>query len=447
MKPTHDIIKKYFRTIEVPDDLSDITTIGPGETDPIESDMTEADVDAIWKSVEALYKTGVYPGISLSLRRQGNLIINRAIGHSHGNGPQDLENTAKRLMSPDTPVCQFSASKAVTAMVIHLLAERRILRLDKPVASYIPEFAANGKGKVTIRDLLSHRGGIPLTPRNTNPEILFNPEAFAEMICRLKPSSAGGKKMAYHAITGGAVLGELVARTTGMNIKEFLAIEIQKPLGFQYFNYGVRNRDIEKVAINYSTGPPLVFPFSAIAARALGATWDYVVRISNDPRFLKTIIPSANLVATADEMCRFFQMMLNRGELDGVRIFKPKTIDEAVRPCGRMGIDRTMIIPMRYSAGLMLGADPVGMWGPFSGSAFGHVGFIHILCWADPSRKISVSLQTTGKSLMGRHVSALAGFLAAVGRHCRIEDEGRASKHNGFSPALLIESAFKRLLL
>ncbi|NOY70723.1 MAG: beta-lactamase family protein [Deltaproteobacteria bacterium] len=447
MNPVRKIIKKHLKTIEVPADLDSVTTIGKGEADPVDTGMTEIDISAIWESVEDLYKTGVYPGISLCLRRHGRLAINRAIGHSHGNGPLDPPDSRKTLMTTDTPVCQFSASKAITAMVIHLLAERDIIDLNTPVAFYIPEFAANGKQKVTVYDLVSHHGGVPLVPKKSDPEILFDPQAFAQLVCSLKPASAGGKTRAYHAITGGAVLGELVQRVTGRSIRRFLAEEIQKPLGFRYFSYGVKDADIASVATNYDTGPPLVFPFSTLAARALGASWGEVVRVSNEPRFLKTIIPAANLVATADEMSRFFQMMLNGGILDGVRIFSPKTIDTAINPYGKMGIDRTMIIPMRYSAGLMLGADPMGMWGPFSDKAFGHVGFIHILCWADPSRDISVSLQTTGKSLVGSHVSKLVRFLMATGRHCRIEDSALANTQKRFSAPLLVEKAFRNLLL
>lgn len=143
--------------------------------------------------------------------------------------------------------------------------------------------------------------------------------------------------------------------------------------------------DIKKVAVNYDTGLPLVFPLSTIAKRALSASWGDVVRISNEPRFMEVIIPAANIVATADEMSQFFQMMLNGGELNGKRIFEPATIQRAVAPADKMWFDGTMVVPMRYSAGMMLGASPLGLWGPFSEAAYGHVGFINIFCWADRS--------------------------------------------------------------
>jgi len=423
MKLFDDAKSKLFRSIHVPEKLNSITTCdSENEVDPLKVGMTVEEVDAIWTSVEDLYRTGIYPGISFCLRKKGLKVINRAIGHSHGNGFNDAPGAPKMLMTPDTPVCQYSASKAVTAMLIHLLDERKMLSLDDPVKKFIPEFAQNSKHEITLHHLISHHGGIPTPPSGSDPEILFDHDGFVKLICGLKPTSSNGGSMAYHAITGGVIMGEVVRRVTGKNIRGLLRETIAEPLGFRYFNYGVPDQDIEKVAVNYDTGLPLVFPFSTLAKRALSVSWGDVVRISNEPRFMQVIIPAANLVATADEMSQFYQMLLNDGELNGKRIFKAATIRRAIAPVAKMWFDGTMIVPMRYSAGLMLGASPVGMWGPYSESAYGHVGFINIFCWADPARDISVSLQTTGKSLAGPHIGPLVKFLFTVGRCCKIKE-------------------------
>jgi CubicO group peptidase (beta-lactamase class C family) len=419
MKLIDTIKSKALRTIRVPKDLTAITTFSPDdEVDPADAAMTREGVDEIWTGVENLYRTGIYPGITFCLRRQGRVVINRGIGHSHGNGPGDFKDSEKILMTPDTPVCQYSASKAVTAMLIHLLAERGEIDLSDPIIRYIPEFGLHGKKNITIYNIISHHGGVPTPPFGVDPEILYDHDGFVSMICNLKPTSKDGRSQAYHAITGGVILGEIVKRVTGRDVREFLAETIQKPLGFKYFNYGVPEKDIKKVAVNYDTGPPLVFPISTMAKRALSVSWGDVVRISNEPRFMQVIIPAANIVATADEMSQFFQMMLNGGELNGRRIFKPETIHRAIAPAAKMWFDGTMVVPMRYSAGMMLGASPVGMWGPFSESAYGHVGFINIFCWADPARDIAVSLQTTGKSLIGPHLLALSKLLFSISKHC-----------------------------
>ena len=108
--------------IYLPDSLSEVTTIACAhEVDPESVGMTSEGGQSIWRSVEGIDETGTHPGISLSMRRQGKLILSRAIGHAKGNGPHSSDDDAKILMRPATPVCYFSASKAVTAFLIHLL--------------------------------------------------------------------------------------------------------------------------------------------------------------------------------------------------------------------------------------------------------------------------------------------------------------------------------------
>jgi len=409
-----------YKTHTVPEDLSTVITIDSSqEVSPKHAGMSIEGVQAIWDSILDMYRTGIYPGISICMRRRGKIVLKRAIGHARGNGPDDPKICEKVLLTPDTPICQFSASKAVTAMIAHLLVERGAINLTDPISYYIPGFGFYGKENTTIYHILSHHGGIPTLPAKADPELLFDPEGFVRMLCDKKPDAPGGRRMAYHAITGGFIIGEIVQRVTGMNIRKFLRETIQRPLRFKYFNFGMDEEDMPKVAMNYSTGFPVVFPLSVVVKRALGAPWNDVVRVSNDPRFLKTIIPAGNLYANADEMCQFFELMLREGVLNGVRIFEPLTIRRAIMESDSMKLDPTMMVPMRYSAGMMLGASPVGMYGPYTSKAFGHLGFINIFCWADPERDLSCALLTTGKSLLGPHLMPLARFLSNTSWYCR----------------------------
>lgn len=408
------------RTVRVPDDLACIVRYNPAEeVDPSEVGMNQAEVQAIWDGVEGLYRSGIHPAISFCLRCEGKVVLKRAIGHAKGNGPDDNPNAEKILATPETPICLFSVSKAVTAMLIHLLDERCQIHLLDPVSHYIPEFAASGKENVTIHHILTHRGGIPNPPRNVETEIIFDYDTFIKLLCKEKPVSMSGRSTAYHAVTGGFILGEIVRRVTGKDIREFLRETVQKPLGFRYFNFGLPDEDINRAALNYCTGIPLIFPLTRFIKRALGVSWEEVVRISNDPRFLKAIIPSVNLFSTADEMSRFFQLLLNKGELDGVRIFNPLTVHHAIMEAGKPEIDRTVILPVRYAAGMILGNKPIGMYGPFTQHAFGHLGFSNIFCWADPERDIVVSLLTTGKAMLGLHIIPLARLLMRISWYCR----------------------------
>ena len=414
-----------YKTIKVPKELRSVTSYKPeDEVEPADAGMSKKGVEAIWSAVEDLYRTGIHPAISFCLRRRGKVVLKRAIGHTRGNGPDDGPDIEKIPVTPDTPICLFSASKAVTSMLIHLLVERGKINMMAPVSHYIPEFIAHGKADITIFHILSHRGGISSLPQDIDPEIVFDHDAFTKLLCKSKHVSQGGQRLAYHAITGGFILGEIVRRITGKDIRELLIETLKKPLGFRYFNYGICDEDKNKVAVNYYTGWPVIFPFSTHIKRVLGASWKDIVRISDDPRFMKEIIPSGNVVSTADEMSRFFQLLLNGGEFEGVRIFEPITIRRATMEVGKLAIDRTLMLPMRYSTGLILGISPIGMYGPFTQHAFGHLGFSNILCWADYDRDIAVSLLNTGKAFLGIHLVPLFRLLARISRYCRKKSRG-----------------------
>ncbi|MBL6750023.1 MAG: hypothetical protein ISP90_05840 [Nevskia sp.] len=90
----------------------------------------------------------------------------------------------------------------------------------------------------------------------------------------------------------------------------------------------------------------------------------------------------------------------------------------AIRPVGRWSLDRMLMMPMRFSEGMMLGASPVGLFGPRCAQAFGHLGFMNILGWADPQRGVAAGLLTTGKALLGGHLLPLSRLLATIARRC-----------------------------
>lgn len=403
----------------VPADLDAITTVRPdAETPPGTLDLAGDATARIWSRVEDLYRTGMNPGIALCVRYRGQVILDRAIGHARGNGPEDAPHAQQELLTPDTPVCLFSASKAITAMLVHKLAEQGKLNLLDPIAEYIPEFANHGKETTTIQHLLSHRGGVPRLEGEVEPSLLFDHDAVMDILCNARPVSPGGRRLAYHAITGGFILAELVERVEGRRIRDVLDETIRKPMRMRWFNFGVDPADFDKVALNYATGyRPGPF-FSRYIRYVLGGDYETAVSISNDPRWMTTVIPAGNLYATADEACRFFEMMRRHGELDGVRVFDPRTIRRAVMETGGPELDRTLMVPMRFSMGLMLGSKPFGLMGPSTEQAYGHLGFVNVMCWTDPERELSASLLTTGKPLVGPHLLPWGKLVWEIARQC-----------------------------
>ncbi len=404
---------------DVPRDLDSVTTIATDqERNPELVGMTQQGVDAIWKSVEDIYATGMHPGISLVVRRHGRVVLKRAIGHSRGNGPGDVEEKPIP-MTPDTPVCIFSASKAMAAMTVHLLSERKELSLLDPVSHYIPEFGQNGKRDITIYQLLCHKAGIPTIPTAgvDVAELLLDHKEILRLIYRSAPDKPGDHH-AYHALTAGFVVADLVERVSGRGFRAFFRENISRPLGLASLDFGARGPALARLARNYVAGFRISAPVDMYLKRAIGTSLEHAVTLSNDPRYYRAVIPAGNGVGTADECSRFFQCLLNGGELDGVRVFQPLTVRRAIAEVGKPEIDRSLMIPLRYSAGMMLGASPFGMYGPDTSKAYGHLGFANNFVWADPERATSVALLTTGKLLIGLHAPYLVKLLCDISKHC-----------------------------
>lgn len=389
-----------LRRARVPQDLDSVTTIGT-ESDPYDVGMTTDGVEAIWEAARHLYRSGIHPAVALCVRRHGQVVLDRAIGHASGNGPDDSPDTAKVLATPDTPFCIFSASKGTTATLIHLLDQERLLHIGDPIAEYLPEFARNGKSAITIGHVLSHRAGIPNAPKEAlTLDTVDDWELQRQYMYDAKPMSRAGKRQAYHAVSGGSLLGEVVREITGRGIREVLAEKILDPLGFRWMNYGVDPDDVPLVGQNYPTGPPPLPPFSTFLTRALGVHPDEATRMSNDPRFLTTVLPAANGVATANELGRFYEMLRCGGELDGVRVMEERTIRRARIAQSHLEVDLSLGLPIAFSYGYMLGGKVLSLYGPNTTKAFGHLGWINIMGWADPERAVSVGLITTGKSVL-----------------------------------------------
>ena len=372
-------------------------------------------VARVWDATLKLYQTAVYPAISICVRHQGRIVLNRAVGHSSGNGPDDELEVAKKIVTPDTPFCIFSASKAITAMVVHLLDDRGLLHIDDRVAEYIPEFAQQGKEWVTIRHVLSHRSGIPSFAGDNNVQLLYRWDEVVQRLCETRPVSKAGRRLAYHAITGGFILGEIVRRVTGKDIRTVLAEEILSPLSFKGLNYGVPVDETENVAKSYFTGHRVPPVLRHVVRNALGVSFAEAARIGNEPAYLTTIVPSGNVVGTAEELSRFFQLLLDGGTQNGVRIFDPRTIRRAINETAYLEMDLTIGLPVRYGVGLMLGSERFSPFGPKTSNAYGHLGFINILGWADPDRQITVGLLTSGKPFVSSHLVRLFQLLRTIG--------------------------------
>ncbi|MGW0163307.1 lipase LipE [Mycobacterium sp. NPDC003323] len=381
--------------IRVPADLDVVTDRGPedaGEVDP-------AAVERIWAAVRHWYAAGMHPAIQVCLRRNGKVILNRAIGHSWGNGPADPEGTEQVPVSTDTPYCVYSAAKAITTTVTHMLVERGAFSLEDRVCDYLPTYTSHGKDRTTIRHVLTHSAGIPFAT-GPRPDLkrMDDSEYAREMLGRMKPVYRPGLVHIYHGVTWGPLMREIISAATGRSIRDILATEILDPLGFRWTNYGVAPHDVAKVAPSHVTGKPLPAPIAKAFKTAVGGTPQQIIPFSNTPEFLTGVIPSSNTVSTAFELSRFAEILTGGGELDGHRVLSAQTLRAASAEARRLRPDlATGMMPMRWGTGYMLGSKRFGPFGRDATGAFGHTGLTDIAMWADPQRALSVAVISSGK--------------------------------------------------
>ncbi|WP_454162733.1 serine hydrolase domain-containing protein [Gordonia iterans] len=360
----------------------------------------------IWEAAQTWYAAGTQPGISVCVRVDGEVILDRAIGHARGNGPDDVlrretgAGDAERVpLRTTTPVCVFSTAKAMASTVVHLLIERGDLRPDDRVDDLLPGYGAHGKGRTTIDHVLTHRAGVPI-PTGPRPDLSRSEDsAYArELLAGLRPIYPPGTMHFYHALTWGPLIREIVAAATGRSIRDVLAAEILDPLGFSWTNFGVVPDDVDRVALSYVTGPPSGGAMDAAFTKVVGGTLAKTVERANAPGFLTSVVPSSNTVSTANELSRFAELLRRGGELDGCRVLWPSTLRAATRQRRRLRPDvATGGMPLRWGTGYMLGSSRFGPFGRDAPAAFGHTGLSQIAMWADPERRLAAAVVSTGK--------------------------------------------------
>jgi CubicO group peptidase (beta-lactamase class C family) len=274
--------------------------------------------------------------------------------------------------SPDALFLIFSAGKPFVAVLVHLLAERGLLGLDDPVARYWPEFGQYGKEAITIRQVLQHRSGLPVARRLWWDALAAtNWHVSVSALETGRPVFTPGQVPAYHVLSYGFMLGELVQRVTGAELRAVLRAELLDPLGLADTHLGL----------------PAPLWSRHVPVRANGPDGRVRQLMFNNRAVRQAVIPAATISSTARDLARFYQMLLRGGELDGVRVLAPATIEQARQPSSDGQADRLLRRPIRWSQGFQLGGSgPMGRRS--SRYAFGHNGSNCCIGWADPGRQL-----------------------------------------------------------
>lgn len=393
-------MRGLWRRVKKRFDPDQVTAVSDAEEPAEAGDLTPEIVEGIWASVRNYYRLGLQPGMSLSIRRRGRVILERSIGHSRGNGPGDPDDMPLVRARPDTLFNLFSGSKAITGMLAMKAVEKGLVDLDEPVVTYLPDLAGNRRDDITLRQVLSHRAGLHMAhPQTTNLDVLHDPALLLQALKEAEPMGTPGTGLAYQAVNGGFLIQALLERQTGKPLRQVLRDWITDPMKLN-FSYGVRADQLDEVAREAATGPPSLPPFNRQLIKALDEDMDGIVELTNDPRFLTGVVPSGNIVGTAHEFSAFFECLLRGGKFSRRRIFKASTVRAAVMEQNVAEIDKIILLPIRYGLGFMLGSPLMGLYGAKTPKAFGHLGFTNILCWADPERDLSVALLNNGKPFL-----------------------------------------------
>ena len=311
---------------------------------------------------------------------------------------------------PDSQFFLFSAGKPLVALGVHLLAERGTLALDEPVAAYWPEFAQRGKHAITIRHVLQHRGGVPVARgMPLDALVMTDWAASVRAIARAAPAYPPGEVPAYHILTFGFILGEVVQRVTGRPVRDFLRDDLLTPLGVQDVYVGLPPDQWDRHVPVDGRGPAELITQLVINRRATR----------------QAVIPAASVSATAAGLAGLYQALLDGGR----GVLRRETIVAATRPSSDGAVDRYLRLPIRWSEGFQLGGERPGgarLGGGFapmgslaSRQAFGHNGSYVCLGWADPERRIAMAYLTSrlvSRSAGARHMSAVSdAVLTAFG--------------------------------
>ncbi|WP_031514332.1 serine hydrolase domain-containing protein [Streptomyces sp. NRRL F-5123] len=344
-------------------------------------------------------------GAAVAVYRQGRRVVDLWAGTATpGGGGPWREETAQTVRS---------ATKGVAAACLLLLHQRGQLDLDAPVGAYWPAFKARGKERVTVRDVLAHRAGVPALDEPLTPQQALDGASGPRAVAAQQPLFTPGREHGYHAQTFSWLTGELVLRASGRTIGRFTAEEIARPLGLDLW-IGLPDERAGQVGAIADVAAPEPAVSGVLRSRPKRSVHDaYADPASltrrafaaitplpdeNDPAYRAGELAASGGIATARSLARFYAALV--GEVDGgPRLFAPATVTAARTPESD-GPDRVLVVNTLFGLGYMLHGPAAPMLGPGS---FGHPGRGGSLAFADPDTGTGFGYVTNG---MQRNVTA-----------------------------------------
>ncbi len=218
----------------------------------------------------------------------------------------------QRAWGTDTAPTIFSGSKGLVAMCLAILADRGALELDAPVARYWPEFAHAGKSKITVRELASHRAGLPAVQREQGIDLLCSPLRAASLLAAQAPRPELTGVPCYHAVTFGWLCGELVRRAGGDPLAAFFAREIARPAGAEVW-FGIPDAELHRAAEMFvagdfvEPGPVIDSGYARRIFAVAPGLWSGPDLLFNRTRVRQSEIPGIGAIGTSLGVARCYE--------------------------------------------------------------------------------------------------------------------------------------------
>ena len=292
----------------------------------------------------------------------------------------------------DTLVNVWSVGKGVVALAVAMLVERGQLDYQAPVATYWPEFAANGKQHITVDHVMSHQAGLDGLAQALPDAEQYDWDANVAALAAMAPNWPPGSVCVYHPMTYGFLAGELVRRADGRSIGRFVAEEIAGPLGMSFW-FGLPQAQDHRVAELSAgdkaydwvrQGEASAYPY-AYLHRRLSAT------APNARAWRAAEMPAGNGQGDARSLARMYGALACGGSIDGRVLITPAGLARAVAERFN-GKDASSAADTVFGAGFRIGA--VGYGPHVSAGNFGHTGWGGSVAFADPARRLGFAYVT-----------------------------------------------------
>jgi CubicO group peptidase (beta-lactamase class C family) len=348
------------------------------DTTPAAASLHAPALERLEEVVTQHIAEGRYPAAQLAVARHGRLVWTRTLG--------DARREPTRVPAhDDTLWLLYSNTKVITACAVWILAERGALRFTDTVASHVPGFEANGKGAITILQLLTHQGGFPNA--DVPSAAWEDHDLLRRGVCGFTLEWTPGSRMHYHGRAAhwtAAVLIEALAKT---DYRDFIREEITRPLGLE------RDLFVGLPDVEHDRAVDMHEPSPDGARQTRRAE-------ESRPEFRRAGTPGGGGYATARAMATFYQMLLAGGTLNGVRLLSPRMVAYVTRNHTGDRVDEYMGMPMHRGVGPhSRGTTPTirGLGSLASPRTFGHGGVGSSYCWADPDSGVSFAYLTNSR--------------------------------------------------